>query len=205
MKKFLIPLILISSPALAEPFTYAPKECEFQITFPEKPFIETKCANEGKDCTEIVTYTKAVGANSSTNFRVSCNPLSNAESDKYTPAILEETLKQMSKSAGLEPYDTQSSEDNGYKKAATLSLTERDGKALIYNGQIWAGGKSIFTLEAEMLLEAKMPNEKNNDEIKKINNTVQKTNDEIQKIFADILRGTYPKDNPPHPKASEKK
>lgn len=180
MKKFLIPLLLASSPALSAPFTYGPESCEFQITFPEKPFIETKCSADGKDCAEIVTYTKAIGSSASTNFRISCNPATKGELEKYTPEILEKTLKQMSKSAGLEPYDTRSSDDNGYKKASSLSLSERDGKAIIYNGQIWVGKTSIFTLEAEMLGEK---------------------NDEIQQIFADILRDTYPKDSPPKPKA----
>ncbi len=177
-------LALISSPAMAAPFTYAPEECEFQITFPEKPFIEKKCAADGKDCSEIVTYTKAIGSDSSTNFRISCNAISATDITKYTPAILEETLKQMSKSAGLQPYDTQSSDEKGYKKASSLSLSERNGKPLIYNGQIWAGKKSLFTMEAEM---------------------VGPQNNEIEKIFADIMKNTYPKDLPPTPKHVGKK
>jgi len=186
MKSLLIfsSILALSSPAMAAPFTYAPKDCEFQITFPEKPFIETKCAANGKECSEIVTYTKAIGAESSTNFRVSCNPISANDITKYTPSILEETLKQMVKSNGLEPYDTQSGEKDGYKNASTLSLSQRDTKPLIYNGQIWAGEKSLFTLEAEM---------------------VGSQNNEIEKIFAEILKNTYPKDHPPVIKPADKK
>lgn len=186
MKKVYLSLVVlpfIISPALAEPFTYAPKDCEFQTTFPEKPFIETKCITQA-DCTEIVTFTKAVGAASSTNFRVTCNPAPAADIEKYTPAILEETLKKMTKTAGLEPYDTRSSAEKGYKQASTLSLSERDGKPLIYNGQIWVGKSSIFTVEAEMLGEK---------------------NDVVQKTFADILRNTFPKDQPSKPLADKPK
>lgn len=168
--------LAISAPALAAPFTYGPDNCEFQITFPEKPFIEKKCTGDGKDCTEIVSYTKAIGASSSTNFRVSCNVISADDVKKYTPDVLEETLKQLSQSNNLTPYNTQSSEYNGYPHASSLSLAERDQKPLIYNNQIWVGKSSLFTLEAEMLGEK---------------------NDAIEKTFADILKNTYPKDHPP--------
>ena len=178
MKHFLLfcSALAFSLPALSEPFTYAPETCEFQITFPEKPFIEKKCAADGKECSEIVTYTKAIGAEASTNFRISCNPISSTDMEKYTPSILEETLKQMSKSSGLQPYDTRSDEKDGYKSASSLSLSERDGKGLIHNGQIWAGKKSLFTMESEM---------------------IGTQNDEIEKIFVGIMKSAYPKDRSP--------
>ncbi len=178
MKKLLIPLLLVCSPALAEPFTYGPDNCEFQITFPEKPFIEKRCGQSVADCTEVATYTKAIGTTSSTNFRVTCNPLSAAEVEKYSTAIIEETLKQLVKSNNLVPYDSQSSEEDGYKSSSTISLSQRDGKPLIYNAQIWIGKKSMFTIEAEMLGDA---------------------NDDIQSTFANILKKTYPKDKKPAP------
>lgn len=176
MNKIILPLLLLSTPALAEPFTYGPENCEFQITFPEKPFIEKKCGQSVTDCAEVATYTKAVGANSSTNFRVTCNSLSPDEIQKYTTAVVEETLKQLVKSNNLIPYDSQSSDKDGYKSSSTISLSFRDDKAVIYNAQIWMGKKSMFTLEAEMIGE---------------------DNDEIQSIFASILRNTYPKDRKP--------
>ena len=168
--------LAISAPALAAPFTYGPDNCEFQITFPEKPFIEKKCTGDGKDCTEIVSYTKAIGADSSTNFRVSCNVISADDVKKYTPDVLEETLKRLSKSNGLVPYDTKSGDNNGYKNATSISLSERDQKPLIYHNQIWVGKTSIFTIEAEI---------------------AGNKNDDVEKTFADILKKTYPKDHPP--------
>lgn len=171
----------VATPAVAAPFTYAPDTCEFQITFPEKPFIEKKCTGEGKDCTEIVSYTKAIGATSSTSFRVSCNPIPPNDVKKYTPEILEETLKQMAKSNNLEPYNTQSATQDGYTQASSLCLSTRDQKPLIYNSQIWVGTTSMFTIEAEMLGQK--------------NNTIEKT-------FAEILKNTHPK-NRASPSSSE--
>ncbi|OFW87347.1 MAG: hypothetical protein A3B66_08255 [Alphaproteobacteria bacterium RIFCSPHIGHO2_02_FULL_46_13] len=166
----------LASPAFAAPYTYGPENCEFQVTFPEKPFIEKKCGQTANDCTEVATYTKAVGADSSTNFRVSCNPLAASEIQKYTPAIIEETLKQLVKSNNLTPYNSQSSDADGYKSASSIALSERDGKPLIYNGQIWIGKKSMFTVEAEM---------------------VGSTNSEVEKTFVGIMKNMYPKDRPP--------
>jgi hypothetical protein len=176
-------VIAIASPAFAAPYTYGPDNCEFQITFPEKPFIEKKCGQSVTDCAEVATYTKAVGTDSSTNFRVSCNPLSAAEVEKYTTDIIQETLNQLVKSNNLTPYNSQTSDKDGYKSASTISLSERDGKPLIYNGQIWIGKKSMFTVEAEML---------------------GSKNEDVEKAFVSIMRNTYPKDKPPTPIAKDK-
>lgn len=182
MKQFFLfcSAIALSTPALAAPFTYGPDNCEFQITFPEKPFIEKKCGQNVADCAEVVTFTKAVGAASSTHFRVTCNPLEPKDIEKYTPEIIAETLNQLVKSNNLIPYTSQSADENGYKSATTVSLAERDGKTVIYNGQIWIGKKSMFTIEAEML---------------------GPKSDEVEKTFVDIMRNTYPKDRPPTPPA----
>jgi hypothetical protein len=181
MKKFLLPvcLTLCSLPAMAEPFTYGPEPCEFQVTFPEKPLIEKKCSGVGIDnCTEVVSFTKTAGVNSSTYFRVTCTSIKGDEVSKYTPAIIEETLRQLLKSNNLEAYDIQSAETDGYKNASAISLSVRDDKSLIYNAQMWLGKKSMLTLEAEMAGDQ---------------------NDAIEKTFADILKNSYPKDRPPTP------
>ena len=164
--------IAFSTPVLSAPYIYGPDSCEFQITFPEKPFIEKKCTQNVMDCAEVVTFTKAVGLESSTNFRVTCNPISPTDVTKYTADIIKETLNQLVQSNHLEPYNSESFEKDGYKSASTISLSQRDGKPLIYNGQIWVGQKSIFTIEAEML---------------------GAQNHEIEKTFAYIMKNTYPK------------
>lgn len=178
MKNFLLfcSTFALSAQVWAAPYTYSPDNCEFQITFPEKPFIEKKCEKNATNCVEVVSYTKAVGTEASTHFRVTCNAIEASESAKYTTEIIEETLNQLVKSNNLVPYNSQSSDKNGYKSASTISLSERNGKPLIYNGQIWLGQTSMFTVEAEM---------------------IGHQNDEIQKTFASILKNTYPKNLKP--------
>lgn len=177
MKKLLIPLLLLSSPALAESFTYGPEDCEFQITFPEKPFIEKKCGQKVNDCSVVTTYTKAVGTSASTHFRATCLPLKTDEADKYTPALIEETLRKLVQSNDLIVYDLQNSNHDSYRSSSAISISQRNEKPLVYNAQIWVGKKSIFTIEGEM---------------------VGDSNDVIQETFATILRNTYAKDRKPN-------
>lgn len=179
--------IVLASPALAEPFTYAPDGCEITSTFPEKPFFQTKCTGpeNARDCTEIVTYTKTDNASgSSINFRMSCRIEDKVALDKYTPEIVEETLRQMITTAGLEPFNIQSKEEDGFRKTSALSIGEKGGKADIFSGQIWIGKSSMFTLEAEM---------------------IGPKNDKLEAVFADVLRNTHAKNMVPAAKKPDDK
>lgn len=188
MKYFLLfcTVASLAAPSMAEPFTYGPDTCEFQTTFPEKPFIQKKCApsteTNSTACTEVVTFTKALGADASTDFRVTCQAISDKEREQYTSAILEETLKKMSKDKGLEVYSSHAEDKGIYHTATALSLSERDGKPLMYSSQLWVGKKSMFTVESEI---------------------IGNKNPEIEKVFADILKKTYPKDTPPAPQTEK--
>lgn len=189
MKHFLLfcTAACLATPALAEPFTYGPEECEFQTTFPEKPFIQKKCAPSSEtnstNCAEVVTYTKALGSDASTDFRITCQPISEKEREQYSSAILEETLKKMSKDKGLDVYASHAEDKGNYHTATALSLSEKDAKPLMYSSQLWVGKKSMFTVESEI---------------------IGNKNPEIEKIFADILKQTYPKDSPPPPQPEKK-
>lgn len=180
-------LLLFSSPALAAPYTYAPDQCEFEITFPEKPFIEQKCAGSINDCAEVVSYTKTSADNSSLTFRVTCNTLSEKDAKNYTPEIIQTTLEKMIKDGDMVPYAIQSDDKGKYKSASAICLTRRNETPVIYNGQIWIGHSSMFTIEAEM--------SGGQDEI-------------IEKSFAEILKSAHMKSataEAPIAKADEKK
>ncbi len=179
--------MILASPAMAEPFTYAPDGCEITSTFPEKPFFQTKCSGpeNARDCSEIVTYTKTdIATGSSINFRLSCRVEEAAELEKYTPEIVEETLRQMITSAGLEPYNIVSNAEDGFRKSSALSIGEKGGKEEILSGQIWIGKSSMFTLEAGML---------------------GPKNEKLETIFADILRNTHAKNMVPNLKKMDEK
>ncbi len=160
--KALCVLLLISTPALAAPFTYAPDHCDFKITFPEKPFIEEKCTGaDKKSCDEVVTYTQMDDA-SSVNFRITCLKQDPKELQAYTPENLKTTLDEMVKEAGLHAFAQDSAlTKNGTRTSVELATGKRNDRDVIYTGQIWIGKTSILSLEGEML----GPQDKKVDEV----------------------------------------
>ncbi|MCB1557795.1 MAG: hypothetical protein KDJ50_02590 [Alphaproteobacteria bacterium] len=161
--------------ANAEPYVYAPDNCEMRIAFPEQPTIEKKCqANKEKvDCHEVLTYKKIAPPDASVTVRVTCVEYNKEDLETYTPPVVEQTLNQLLKDQGLEPFDIQSGEVGDMRRSTSLSIgTSDDGIAYMYSGQIWIGKTSLFTLEANM----KGPEEKS-----------------IEADFVSILRETYPK------------
>lgn len=176
MRKILtlfLSVCFFSVPAFAEPFTYAPAGCDMQITFPEKPFIETKCLNSGdkQDCTDVVTFKKVVPPAASTDFRVTCVPYSKEELATYTTPVVEKTLEKLLSDQGLEAYDIASREVDGVRRSTTMSVGSKDDVPYIYTAQIWIGKGSMFTLEGSMKGEK---------------------NDKVEATFADILKKTHP-------------
>lgn len=164
------------STAQAEPFVYAPENCDMRVGFPEKPFIEKKCVTHAdkQECTDVVTYKKVVPPEASVTFRITCVEYPKSELETYTPEIVEKTLNKLLKDQGLEAYDIQSETVDNMQRSTSMSIgTNDDGVAYMYSGQIWIGEKSLFTLEANM----KGPQEKS-----------------VEETFVSILRETYPKD-----------
>ncbi|MBL8638011.1 MAG: hypothetical protein JNN09_05900 [Alphaproteobacteria bacterium] len=158
--------LLFSANAHAESHTYAPENCDFTITFPEKPYVEKKCSGE-KDCAEVVTFTKVLDIGSSVNFRVTCISLAEKELAKYTPEVMKTTLGEMLKQTNLEAYNIDAEEKDGYKRAGSVSLGKRNDQDILHTGQLWVGKKSLFTMEGEML---------------------GASSDKLNQLFADILK-----------------
>ncbi|MDY0028531.1 MAG: hypothetical protein RBR86_01170 [Pseudobdellovibrionaceae bacterium] len=165
--------------AQAEPFVYAPENCDMRVGFPEKPIIEKKCIThaEKQECTDVVTYKKIVPPHSSLTFRITCLEYPKVELNTYTPEIVEKTLNKLLKDQGLEPFDIQSETVDNMQRSTSMSIgTDDEGIAYMYSGQIWIGEKSLFTLEGNM----KGPEEKS-----------------VEETFVSILRETYPKNMNP--------
>jgi hypothetical protein len=158
--------LLFSTNVRAESYTYAPENCDFTITFPEKPYVEKKCSGE-KDCAEVVTFTKVLDIGSSVNFRVTCIPLAEKELAKYTPEVMKTTLGEMLKQTNLEAYNIDAEEKETYKRAGSISLGKRNNQEILHAGQLWVGKKSLFTMEGEML---------------------GASSDKLNQLFADILK-----------------
>lgn len=155
----------------AEEYTYAPKACEFQITFPEKPYMVEKCAglNEKKKCVEVVTYKKILPPDASVDIRLTCEKVDEENPESKTKDYSELTLKSLLRDKNYEAYDLNSevSDKDNVTRSTSLSIGVQNDVPYIYSGQVWIGKQSLLTVESTMKGEK---------------------NDEIDKIFAEILK-----------------
>ena len=151
--KFVLPLIILNAaPALAAPFTYSPEGCEFTITFPSEPFMGRKCNPENPDqCHEVVSFTKVFDVTASLNLSVVCNPSTPDMYERYSGDVMKTTLIAMAGRGKLEQYETGYNEYADARMAFVLGYGKKNGQDLIYNGQLWIGKKSIFSLEADIV------------------------------------------------------
>lgn len=150
---FLGIVLLAANPAMSAPYEYAPKDCDFSITFPEKPFIEKKCdpAKPQASCEEIITYTKNIES-SGLNFRVTCRSETPDKLKLFEPADLKKTLEKMVDDEGLKPYAFDSAVLTGNIKSSIAMATGTVGtRDVLYIGQIWMGKTSLLTVEGQML------------------------------------------------------
>lgn len=149
--KFVFPLLLVTAPAAAEPFTYSPGNCEFTITFPSEPFVGQKCNPENPDqCHEVVSFTKVFDVKASLNLSVICNPAEDKMYERYSGDVMKTTLIAMAGRGKLEESETGFNEYPEYKMAYILGYGKKADQDLIYNGQLWIGKKSVFSMEADI-------------------------------------------------------
>ena len=149
--KLALPLILLATPAAAQPFVYAPEGCEFTITFPSEPFIGRKCdPDKPKQCHDIVSYTKVFEVTASLTMQVVCSPAEDKMYERYSGDIMKTTLIAMS-GRKLEEFETGFNDMKTFKMAYILGYGKKGEQDLIYNGQLFIGQTSVFSLEADIL------------------------------------------------------
>lgn len=150
--KFVLPLLFLSAPAMADPYTYSPEGCEFTITFPSEPFVGRKCNPENpEECHEVVSFTKVFDIAASLNLSVVCNPSSADMYTRYSGDVMKTTLIAMAGRGKLEQSETGYNDFHDAKMAFILGYGKKGDQDLIYNGQLWIGQKSIFSLEADIV------------------------------------------------------
>lgn len=149
---FLLPLLLIAMPARAEPFVYGPEGCEFTITFPSEPFIGRKCAPENpQQCHDIVSYTKVFDVTASLNLKVVCSPAEDKMYERYSGDVMKTTLIAMAGRGKLDEFETGFNDMKTFKMAYILGYGKKGEQDLIYNGQLFIGQTSVFSLEADIV------------------------------------------------------
>lgn len=144
--------LIFCLPASAEPYTYSPEGCEFTVTFPSEPFTGRKCNPDNPDqCHEVVTFTKVFDVTASLNLSVICNPAEENMYERYSGDVMKTTLIAMAGRDKLEESETGFNEQPEFKMAYILGYGKKSDQDLIYNGQLWIGKTSVFSLEADIV------------------------------------------------------
>ncbi len=144
--------VLLSLPALAEEYTYAPDGCEFQITFPGEPYTATRCDPDAPSkCNKITSYTEVIDMAATLNFNITCNPADEGMYDAYSGDIMRATLAAMARSRNLEQVETHLNETDEYRHALLLAAGTAGASTMLYSTHLMIGKKSVFTVEAELI------------------------------------------------------
>ncbi len=184
-------LLCLSLPALAQetktPVTYAPPDCEFSIAFPSEPYKTRRCdGDDQKQCYDQISYTKVFDAESTVNFRVTCNPIGPDVAAYYTEDVMKATLKAMTKRSVVKTFNTSFRDEKTYKQAGLVGEGKSGALPTIYIAQLWIGKNSAFSVEGELIGEAA---------------------DAPDKLFSEVLKSVHAVDTSekPEEKTSEEK
>ncbi len=144
-------LLLSAQSAHAEPFTLAPTGCDFQITFPEKPYRSEKCDEVGARCYAVNNFTRVFDLHTTVNFRITCNPSPEGALERYSGETLKTVLKGMIDNNTITEYDLHFNESEKTKLASLTGTGKVGLTPMIYTAQIWVGPNSLFTMEGELI------------------------------------------------------
>ncbi len=167
------------------PGRYSPDHCDFEITFPEKPYLAQKCLPDGKTCYNLYSYTMVYDLRTTVDVSVTCNKSTPADFKRYNEAVMKAALQGMISERRLDTHDIEY-RDGKDVRSASLSGTGITGtQQKIYTAQIWVGQKSVFTVQAEL---------------------IGAEHDQADAVFSEILKSVKVKDvKKEAPKAEPKK
>ncbi len=154
MKRFNLLFILavfLATPAFAADYVYAPKNCEFKITYPEQPSIAQACNPENaKDCYEASNFVRVLAMDSSVRINTTCNNAEPGMLERYSGDVMQYTLGTMAKQK-VDEYESGFNDHGVAKQAVVLgNQKQEDGTEQVYMAQLWIGKKSVFTIEGQV-------------------------------------------------------
>jgi hypothetical protein len=147
-------------------YTYAPENCDFQISFPEEPYAGEKCQPGSSKCRKIINFTEVFESRTTVNFLVTCNPSSGPAYKQYDESTMKAILKGMVSDNAVSGFEIRYDEYDDAKIASLTGAGETGVTPMIYTGQIWLGQNSVFTIEGEL---------------------IGRENEAADRLFADIL------------------
>lgn len=130
----------------------SPPGCDFQITFPEKPYNSTRCPEGGNgQCYDLARYTMVYDMSTTVDVRFSCNKLMPGQFEQYNEQVSRMALNGMAARNNVRESTTNFSQDNQVKRTVLSGAGVSGQQDKIYIAQIWTSPQSILTLEAELI------------------------------------------------------
>lgn len=158
---------IIAETALEEgEFRYAPKECDFEITFPEAPHTAKRCPNGPKSCTTLTSYTMVYDVTATIEVSMTCVASTPAKYKDYSEKVIRMALNGMVKRGNVTDHEINATQEENYRMGSLLGTATRGKQNSIYNAQILVGQNSIMTVESKLIGPA---------------------HEKADKVFADIL------------------
>lgn len=133
------------------PGYYTTDFCDFEITFPEKPYLAQKCLPDGKNCYNLYSYTMVYDLRTTVDVSVTCNPSTPADFKRYNEAVMKAAMTGMISERNLDSHSMNFREDKETKSAALSGTGMTGAQPKIYTSQIWIGQNSVFTVQAELI------------------------------------------------------
>lgn len=133
---------------------YSPNYCQFTANFPEEPYITRKCDGETKDtCFDLISYTKVFDLSTTINVEIICNPSTPEMYEEFTPQVMEDTVRAMTKDTVIEAYEIKGIQEKYYRQTGLLGRGRKGLNDSIYIAQLWIADHSIMSVEAELIGE----------------------------------------------------
>ncbi len=133
---------------------YSPNYCQFTAQFPEKPHISRKCEGKTEDtCFNLVSYTKVFDLSTTITVEIICNRSTPSVYEAFTPKVMEDTVRAMTKDTIIEAYEISSRQEETYRQSGLLGRGRKGLNNTIYIAQLWIADKSIMSVEAELIGE----------------------------------------------------
>lgn len=135
---------------------HKPADCDFEITFPGKPYTAQRCPKEDeinitKECYDLTGYTMVYDVTTTIEVTMTCVPSTQEQYKKYNENVIRMALEGMIKRADITQHEINTTEKEDMRLGSLLGSTTRGKQNSIYNAQLWVGQNSVMTIEAKLI------------------------------------------------------
>ena len=131
---------------------YSPEFCDFEITFPEKPYTSKRCpSGTGQECYNIHGFMMVYDLTTTVDVTANCAPSTPENYNRYNEAVVKAALNGMVSRANIKNFTISTQNVEETRQGSLLGTGTHGKQDTIYNAQLWVGQNSILTVEAKLI------------------------------------------------------